>query len=193
MRIQVTLTPDKSKTIHDSIRKSIDAYVAVGLNLVAKLAYNIASYPGNDSLNQGLRLLLSVPKIKNKLIGYVSADDYAALRDGLTVAIVRDTQGCVTLNTDGVSVNGILKKNLPVVLDAVKKADKDNIARNILDILQDDAALILTHALSSLSEEKTEAIVRLLVRKYQSALCEALTTLLRKKKCDFVIREIAVG
>lgn len=129
--------------------------------------------------------MIVLPLLKDNTSKYLTNAEYDELSKRISVKFSGET-GIVTLSLDGINYIGIIKKNLTFILDGIKKNFPDIVVWDILDILAKDTQTVLDGIFNPISDEKMEAIIKLLVKTYETELCKLITGVLIKE--DFALK-----
>lgn len=191
MKIKLILIPNSNKSLRDTVCSIIDKKSNAGLmSLGIKLGYNAVTLLGNGATNFTLQNII-FPLFKTKVSAFVTEDEYCEIYKKTKVKLIGDT-GILTLDLDGIDYWEIMKRNLDVILDAVKTIYPDNVMWDIVDILQDDKDVIAETVLNSLSAEKKEKIVKLLITEFQTNICAAVTDTLNEEGIELAAKSLSV-
>lgn len=164
-----------------------DGVHILGVNYLGELAlHHIRKLVYNRSVDDfTFDLVIVLPLLKDNTSKYLTNAEYDELSKRISVKFSGET-GIVTLSLDGINYIGIIKKNLTFILDGIKKNFPDIVVWDILDILAKDTQTVLDGIFNPISDEKMEAIIKLLVKTYETELCKLITGVLIKE--DFALK-----
>jgi len=86
----------------------------------------------------------------------------------------------VSITLQDVKYTDIINDLIPMILDGIKRKESNEILFKALDVIGDDRDTVINSVLNSISDAKKEAIMFLIVEKYQEKLCKILNKKLAK-------------
>ena len=190
MKIRISLIPNINKKLNDIICDIIDSHADSGLLKAGIIAgYRVAGVFGDGGTNMAVNMFRSVldDLLKNVL-------DMNRIYADVKIRLVEKSGEKVSAKLDAENINytDSVIENLPRILDALSMLPSDHILLRVLDILDDDKEDIAATLLNALSDDKKEAVSKLLIKEYQSNLCEFLTKILQDNEIHLAVAELYI-
>lgn len=143
-----------------------------------------------DSATNALLMKLR-PFITNMVNDYMAKNHITA--SVLINSIVKEENKMkITAEVDSIDYKGIISHYLPQIIDSVRKSDPQSILIKITDIIGNDIEAVIGAVLDNLSDEKKEAIVKLLVNRYSSTICNKISDYLADQKIEIKVSRIGI-
>ena len=99
----------------------------------------------------------------------------------------------IVVKAENINYTKSLTQNLPMITDALKKELPEVFPWEILDVLQEDTDVALTAFLNAVNDCKKDDIVRILIGRYHSDICEFLTQLLNDSNISLTVKELQLS
>lgn len=192
MKLHLIVVPNGQKNLHDTMYDIIEKKANAGFwTFGVKLGYDAVTFLGNGTTNFVLQKII-FPMFKDNASVYLTDAEFSAVTNKTNIKLIGNT-AIVTLDLNEIDYLGILKRNLDTILDAVKKIYPDIIAWDILDILSDDKDTAVNAVLNSVSDSKKEEIVKLIIKKFETNFCNAITDALKDQEIELAAKNLTVG
>lgn len=120
--------------------------------------------------------------IKNGIVADIN--DITLVKEGNTMR--------VTAEIDNIDYVSIIDKFLPIIFGALKKKDPDNILCAIADVLDENLTDIIKATLNSVSGEKKEQIIKLLILHYHDTICRKSSEIMSEHQINMEVTSIEV-
>ena len=206
MKLELVLTPDNNKDLADVVASMLDMSgdrpgaegisVLAGKSLfkraIGKAAVGAVRMIGAAGDNTTNALLMKLrPFITDKVNEYLVK--YHITASVIINSVVKeDNTMKIVLEADAIDYKGIITHYLPQILDSVRKKDSQSILIQITDIIENDKAAVIGAVLDNLSDEKKEAIVKLLVNRYDRVICDKISEYLSDQNIAIKVSQIGI-
>ena len=191
MKIKAVLNPVGGKNLNDSIYDIIDTQIKEDIKKIAiKATYWAFGIFGDNGNNKLFALVCSffedfANKIMHENSIYASAKNLDITKNG--------DELFVSVDVEDVDYTKSVTLNKQRIIDGLKNISPDNIAWNILDLLEEDTDVILSSVLKTEKKKKKESIIRLLINQFQSNICNAISNALADGKIALSIKSLYIG
>ena len=206
MKLELILTPDNNKDLADVVSSMLEmsddrptaadsptfARRPLFKKVIGKAAVSAVRVIGATGDNTTNALLMKLrPFITDKVNEYLVK--YHITASVIINSIVKEENTMkIVLEADAIDYKGIITHYLPQILDSVRKKDSQSILIQITDIIKNDKAAVIGAVLDNLSDEKKEAIVKLLVNRYHSTICEKISKYLADQNIAIQVSQIGI-
>lgn len=203
MKIDLVLTPDNNIDLADVVASMLDmsgdrptvanapiyAKRSIFKKIIEKAAVRVLRSTGDYTTNALLMKLK--PFITDKINEYLSSNHITL--SVIIGSIVKEGNIMrITLEVNSIDYKGIITHYLPQILDSLCEKDSQSILLQITDILENDKAAVIGAVLDNLGDKKKEAIVSLLVNRYNSAICEKISKYLSDQNIAVQVSQIGI-
>lgn len=190
MKIKIVLAPSGKKNLNDTIADTVHQKVDnLPLKAGILVGYKLAGIFGDSGTNTALSLVRGIfEKIakdnlhKNHI--YADVKKLTVEKNGEKLD--------VTLEAENILYSKSITENFQRIMDGLKKLPEDHIVIKVLDTLQDDKAAVVSALLDAVSEEKKEAIIKLLVGEFHEKLCSFIAKLLSDNNIQLTVKTISL-
>lgn len=217
MRVHIQLIPRGNKTIIEAILDAISKkiaipysnYLAYGgsvfvdpappipplipLELLKRATKGAASMFLGALSDSKINSILEKQKttLTNVANKYIKQNGIAA--EMVVDKIIKEDERLkINVNIDAIDYEKTICKFLPNIIDSLKTKESDIFFWEIYDIIGDDRDTLVKATLSSLTEEQKDMIVKLLVKRFDHAICEKLTGFLAEQQIDLTVSGISI-
>ena len=191
MKIEINLNPNNKKTLNDAIYDIIDTHIDGDIQKVGfKATYWAFGIFGDNGNNALFSLVRSF--FENETKKFLKDNDIYATAKNL-VLTKKGEELHISVDIEDIDYTKSLTINQQRIIDALRKLSPDNVAWEILGVLQDDTNIIVSSVLETVSDEKKEAIIKLLIKQFHSNICKAITNALAGNKIGLCVKKISLG
>lgn len=192
MKIQITLNSNSKKNLNDTISDFIDI---VGSNDILKSIYKAIHWTTfclfRDGGTNTLFTLLK-PVFENIAKGFFS--DYSIIATPQNPVLTKKgEQLYVTVDVKDIDYNKSLQNNQQRIIIGLKKLPLDNIVWKILGVHKAERISKYSLLLSKISDNKKEAIIKKLIKLFNSIICRMLSGVLADNKIALGVTKIALA
>lgn len=191
MKVNITLKSNGNKNLNDTIYDIIDNSVDGGIQKFgAKAAYWTFGIFGDNGSNTLFALVHSL--LENLIKDFFSDNNiYATPQNLVLTKKGEELQG--SIDVDDIDYIKSLTINQQRIIDGLKTLAPNNIAWEIIGMLDEDTTPIVTSVLQIVNDEKKETIIKLLIKEFHSNICKAFTGFFADNKIDLAVESISLA
>ena len=98
----------------------------------------------------------------------------------------------VTLTLDSINYKGMINRFLPDILESAREHDPDNYVWRVYDVISDDQPKIVKVVMDTISNEKKDEIIELMILQYKNNLCDIISSLLVVENIELAVDDISI-
>ena len=184
-----------SESIEQKITESVPSSQSSGgfkklfKEKLIKGAAKTVEFIGEDAVNSVFSMLK--PTLGRVINENLQQNDIAA--SFLVEEIKKEDEKMkVTLKLDSISYKGVINKFLPAILDAVRENDPENYMWKVYDVISDDQPKIVKAVMDTISNEKKEEIISMMILQHKDGICDKFSGLLAAQNIEISVDDINV-
>jgi hypothetical protein len=190
MKISIILIPNGKKNLNDTIYDIIDTCVNGDVQKFgAKAAYWTSGIFGDNGNNALFSLLHSF--FESLANSFLKDNNIPATVKNLVIN-KKGEELDVSIDLEDIDYKVSVTNNQERIIDALKNLSPENVAWDILGVLQGDTDTIVSSVLDTVNDEKKEKIIKLLINKFHPNICKALTGLLADNKIGLGVKNLSL-
>ena len=98
----------------------------------------------------------------------------------------------VTLELDSINYKGVINRFLPEIIFSARENDPENYIWKVYDVISDDQPNIVKALMDTISNDKKEEIVGMMIFHYRNDLCDIISSVLIAEGIEISIDDIDV-
>ena len=98
----------------------------------------------------------------------------------------------VTLKLDSINYKGVINRFLPEILFSLREEDPANYMWRVYDVISDDQPSIVRAVMDTISNDKKDEIIELMILENKNILCDKISDLLAASNIEIAVDDIFV-
>ena len=98
----------------------------------------------------------------------------------------------ITLKLDSINYKGVINRFLPDIIDSARENDPDNYVWRVYDVISDDQPKIVKAVMDTISNDKKDEIIGMMIYQHRQSLCDIISSLLIAENIEISVEDIDV-
>ena len=98
----------------------------------------------------------------------------------------------VTLSLDTISYKGMINRFLPDIISSAREKDPENYFWRVYDVISDDQPNIVKVVMDTISNDKKNEIIGMMILQYKTDLCDIISSILVAENIEIAVDDIRV-
>ena len=98
----------------------------------------------------------------------------------------------ITVDINSINYEGVINRFLPDIIHALREKDPGNYLWKVYDIVSDDQPAIVKAVMNTISNEKKEEIIEMMIVQNEKIICDKISELLTAQRIEISVDDVSV-